>query len=393
MDIQVSVTTLALLLLLASYVRAAHSGVFHVNNYGAVPHGDITEAMKHAWKDACASTTPSKVVVPRGTYKLKQITLRGPCKAPINVLVQGTILAPINPNHLKGSDQWVRFEYIDFLTLSGGGTFNGRGKKMAWNQNDCGKNKNCKMLPMNFGFSFIKNSVIKDITSKDSKNFHVNVLGCKNVTFNNFSVKAPATSPNTDGIHIGRSTQVNIINSKIGTGDDCISLGDGSRQVTVLNVTCGPGHGISVGSLGKYPNEEPVEDFTVRNCTLKNTDNGVRIKTWPGTPVTSIASNFHFEDIIMVNVRNPIIIDQEYCPWNQCKKQSPSKVKISKVNFKNIRGTSATKEGVALVCSSGVPCETVELSDIDLSFNGTIATAKCANVKPKIQRKAPTCAA
>lgn len=138
-------------------------------------------------------------------------------------------------------------------------------------------------------------------------------MGCNNITFTNFNIIAPGNSPNTDGIHIGRSTQVNITNTNIATGDDCISLGDGSRQINVLNVTCGPGHGISVGSLGKYPNEEPVESFTVRNCTLNNTDNGVRIKTWPGTPVTSTVTRMHFEDIKMVNVMNPIIIDQEYC--------------------------------------------------------------------------------
>ncbi|KAJ1433218.1 Pectin lyase fold/virulence factor [Sesbania bispinosa] len=135
----------------------------------------------------------------------------------------------------------------------GAGTFDGLGEA-AWKQNDCGKNKNCKMISMNFGFNFLNNSIIKGITSKDSKSFHVNVLGCKNVTFNNFSITAPTSSPNTDGIHIGRSSGINIANSYIATGDDCISLGDGSRQITVLNVTCGPGHGISVGSLGKHPN-------------------------------------------------------------------------------------------------------------------------------------------
>jgi len=130
-------------------------------------------------------------------------------------------------------------------------------------------------------------------------------------------VIAPESSINTDGIHIGRSSHINIIDSSIRTGDDCISLGDGSRQVTVTGVTCGPGHGISVGSLGKYENEEPVVGLTVSNCTLINTQNGVRIKTWPASNAGSV-SDMHFEDIVMVNVGYPIIIDQQYCPWNQC---------------------------------------------------------------------------
>lgn len=49
--------------------------------------------------------------------------------------------------------------------------------------------------------------------------------------------------------------------------------------------------------------------------------------------------------------------------------QSPYNIKISKVSFKNVKGTSATQKGVVLVCSSGVPCESVELNDVDLRFN------------------------
>ncbi|KAL5164503.1 Polygalacturonase [Glycine soja] len=112
------------------------------------------------------------------------------------------------------------------------------------------------------------------------KKFHVNVLGYNNIIFTNFNIITRATSPNTDVIHIGRSTQVNITSINIATDDDCISLGDGSKQIHVLNDTCGPWHGISVGSLEKYPNEELVKGLTVRNCTLNNTDdNGVRINT------------------------------------------------------------------------------------------------------------------
>jgi len=193
-------------------------------------------------------------------------------------------------------------------------------------------------FPQNFGFGFVNNSVIHDITSKDSKYFHVNVFGCKNISFTNFRVSSPAYSPNTDGIHIGKSTQVKITNSKIDTGDDCISLGDGSKEVTILNVTCGPGHGISVGSLGKYSNEDSVEDVIVKNCTLKNTNNGLRIKTWPGTAIISLASDLHFEDITMINVSNPIIIDQEYCPWNQCSKQVSNQMPLLNIgSHENVR--------------------------------------------------------
>lgn len=73
--------------------------------------------------------------------------LNGPCKALIEVQVDGKIEAPADPTQLNGKDQWVRFGYINFFTLSGAGTFDGLGEA-AWKQNDCGKNKNCKMISM-----------------------------------------------------------------------------------------------------------------------------------------------------------------------------------------------------------------------------------------------------
>jgi len=134
-------------------------------------------------------------------------------------------------------------------------------------------------------------------------------LGCKNITFTNFEVSSLAYSPNTNGSHIEKSTQVKI--TKIDTDNDYISLGDGSKEVIILNVTCGLEHSISVRSLWKYSNEEFVEDLNVKNCTLRNTNNGLRIKTWPGTPINSLAFDLHFEDTKMINVINLIIIDQE----------------------------------------------------------------------------------
>ncbi|KAG8633765.1 hypothetical protein MANES_18G144892v8 [Manihot esculenta] len=226
-------------------------------------------------------------------------------------------------------------------------------------------------------FDFITNSV----------NFHVNLLGGKNLTFDRFTITAPGDSVNTDGIHIGHSNGINIINSNIATGDDCISIGGASEQIRITNVRCGHGHGISVGSLGKTT-DEFVSGIFVRNCTFYDTDNGVRIKTWPALH-GGMASDMHFEDIMMKNVRNPIIIDQMYCPWNQCNPKLPSKVKISNVTFKNIRGSSATAVAVRLNCSSSFPCQKVEVADINLTYGGKEGPVKslCANVKPTLKGK------
>ena len=75
--------------------------------------------------------------------------------------------------------------------------------------------------------------------------------------------------------------------------------------------------------------------------------------------------------------------------------QAPSKVKISDVSFKNIRGTSATPVVVQIACSSGIPCEKVQLADIKLAYSGPGGPAKsqCSNVKPIISgiMSAPGC--
>ncbi|KAJ0027692.1 hypothetical protein Pint_36050 [Pistacia integerrima] len=276
---------------------------------------------------------------------------------------------------------WVTFQRIQGFTLSGGGIFDGQGAS-SWGA--CG-NDYCKQLPINMRFDFITNGLVQDVTSLNSKQFHVNVLGCKNVAFRRFTITAPADSKNTDGIHIGRSSGIEISDSKIATGDDCISIGGGAQNVSITKVTCGPGHGISVGSLGQYEREEPVVGITVKGCTLTSTDNGMRIKTWPASYAGS-ASNMHFEDLTMVNVSNPIIIDQAYCPHNDCNAKHPSRVKINNVSFKNIRGTSATPVAVKLACSSGVPCDGVELANIDLKYIGKEGhiSSECSNVKPKV---------
>ena len=69
--------------------------------------------------------------------------------------------------------------------------------------------------------------------------------------------------------------------------------------------------------------------------------------------------------------------------------QSPSKVKISNVSFKKIRGTSSTKEAAKIICSKSVLRQQVLLFDIDLAYKrgGGSTTSSCDNVKPTVSSK------
>lgn len=292
-------------------------------------------------------------MIPKALFGLERVILYGPCKAPIEIRIEGTLKGPSAPKQFLGLDNWINFGYMDGFTLSGNGTIDGQGAS-AWPYNDCSTNSNCKKIPIvrnlnslsiyvytilkfylllkliyyltinkiqSMRFDFISNGHVTGITSLNPKFFHINVLGCKNFVIEHVNTIAPEQSPNTDGIHIGRSNGVIIANTKISTGDDCISIGDGTKNLTIKSVDCGPGHGISIGSLGKFVGEQPVDLIIVQHCNIRKTMNGVRIKSFPSTSVKTNVSNVHFEDIFMEDVSNPILIDQSYCPHNMCSQQ------------------------------------------------------------------------
>ncbi|KAL9380262.1 hypothetical protein Peur_025919 [Populus x canadensis] len=193
------------------------------------------------------------------------------------------------------------------------------------------------------------------------------------------TLDAKDKSPNTDGIHVQKSTGVTITGSTLQTGDDCISIGPSTRNMLMSSIKCGPGHGISIGSLGKEFNEDGVENITLTNSIFSGSDNGVRIKSW-ARPSNGFVRNVVFQNLIMKNVENPIIIDQNYCPNNQgCPRQS-SGVQISQVTYRNIQGTSATPAAVTFDCSPSNPCRGIELQDIKLTYMNTAATSSCKNI-------------
>ena len=180
-------------------------------------------------------------------------------------------------------------------------------------------------------FNYVNDTRAQGLRLIDSKNAHVIIYGCNNMIMSNINISAPGDSPNTDGIKIALSQNIKIVQSNISTGDDCVALLEGAKFIEISNVACGPGHGISIGSLARTEDAEEMTGIVVKNCSFHNTKNGVRLKTW-ASPYTGEVSNLVYENIVMNNVENPILIDQEYCPHDLCGHE----VCLSKFSYLNI---------------------------------------------------------
>ncbi|GJN18905.1 hypothetical protein PR202_gb06117 [Eleusine coracana subsp. coracana] len=104
---------------------------------------------------------------------------------------------------------------------------------------------------------------------------------------------------------------------RVGTGDDCVSISNASFNIKMRRIECGPGHGISIGSLGKDRSVAAVANVVLEQATVRNAQNGV-----------------------------------------------------SNVVFRHITGTATRAEAIKLACSDAVPCKGIVLGDIDIRREG-----------------------
>jgi polygalacturonase len=123
-------------------------------------------------------------------------------------------------------------------------------------------------------------------------------------------------------------------------------------------------NGCSIGSLGMRNSRACVSNITVSDSVIKQSENGVRIKTWQGG--SGAVSKVTFNNIHMDTVRNPIIIDQYYCLTKNCPNQT-SAVVISEVLYTNIKGTYDVRSPpMHFACSDSAPCTNLTLSEVEL---------------------------
>ncbi|CAI0392666.1 unnamed protein product [Linum tenue] len=283
---------------------------FDVTEYGAVGDGrtDSSNAFLRAWDDLCGATggRPT-LVIPHGKeFLLSPLSFKGPCKSK-NLWIQA-----------------LSFHSCNNLRVSG-------------------------------------------LQHVNSQKNHISINGCNDVDISHLKITAPEESPNTDGIDISASNHLHIHDSFIGTGDDCVAINGFSSYINISRVLCGPGHGISIGSLGKGGAYETVEEVHVEDCTFKGTMNGARIKTWKGG--RGYARKISFERIRMINAGNPIIIDQTYVNRMAAASTASSSgdVEISDVSYKGVIGSSTDARAVYFNCGDGAGCRNIVVEDVEMT--------------------------
>ncbi|CAK9166044.1 unnamed protein product [Ilex paraguariensis] len=344
------------------------SSIFNILSFGAKGDGvsDDSRALLAAWKAACM--VPGAIVEIPSEFKflIKPLTLQGPCM-PLVFQIDGLLLAPPKVGSWPKSSlfQWINFKWVHNFTIQGSGMVDGQGSNWWNSQIDYVQRLSKHILGMQptvLRFYASYNITVRDIRIINSPQCHLKFDNSGGVKVSNITISAPESSPNTDGIHLQNTQDVEIQHSNISCGDDCVSMQTGCSKIHVHHINCGPGHGISLGGLGKDKSIACVSDVIIENISMQTTMYGVRIKTWQGG-IGSV-KNVSFSNIQVSDVKVPIMIDQYYCDKNFCKNQTGA-VAISGVKFDQIIGTYSAQP-IHLACSNAVPCTDVDLIDIQL---------------------------
>ncbi|CAI5478327.1 unnamed protein product [Closterium sp. Yama58-4] len=306
------------------------------------------------------------VVPAEGKFLIYPMYLKGPCRSGLQFVVNGDITGAADvssyPKPAKPSS-WalLLFNRISNLEISGGGVMDGAGQGF-WKFPG-------QQRPALLSITNCDGVTIRDMLFTNPARQHVKIYGTTNVLIERVATLSPFNSPNTDSILFSGVVNGIVRNSRLEGGDDNVAIISGCQNILIENTQCINGHGISIGSLGGDGELGCVSDVTVRNVSLRGSNNGLRIKTYQQG--VGLVSNVTYEDITVTDVTWPILINQFYCDKktasaSSCQLSSTA-VAVTNIRYKNIRGTTNGTVGVLLNCSQSVPCSGISFSNVYLT--------------------------
>ncbi|CAI5536940.1 unnamed protein product [Closterium sp. Naga37s-1] len=315
--------------------------------------------------DAALAPERATLLLPAGRTFLvaSWITWHGPCRGN-GLLIQIDGLLQFEPNAAKrtGRGAVMVITRVDGLTVAGAGRIDGGGD-LLWR-------RPANSRPHLLLLAEMRRVVVTGITLSNAPMMHLVLRSCVGAAVRGIATRSPGSSPNTDSIHVSACSNVSISDSWLHGGDDDVSIVAGSSGISINNVTCTAGHGISIGSLGYGGKTACVSNVTVTNSVLSGLSNGVRIKTYQGG--SGSVFNVRYENITMLNVDRPIVIDQYYCDAEPCG-SGVQALSIFNITYTNVTATAdATKgrgiiRGIDLACSRIVPCTGISLSQVRIA--------------------------
>ncbi|OQE19412.1 hypothetical protein PENSTE_c015G06691 [Penicillium steckii] len=273
------------------------------------------------------------------------------------------------------------------VTLRGeGGWYNGNGQ--AWyTENRNGANQPGR--PISITFFNSTNLLADNLTILQPQFWATFVWQSRNVSITNFFVNATSNNQwdttNTDGYDSWNSDMLLVENAFITNGDDCIAAKGNTTNLLVRNVTCHGGNGITIGSVGQYPDMPDYDvNITFEDVKCINCMDGAYIKTWQGVSDNDnsngdaggggrgLIKNITFRSFEMENVGLPIQISQ--CIYTEASNKycNTSKMQIEDVTWANIHGTSRYNIASSIYCSELHPCPNISFENVNLrSVNQT----------------------
>ncbi|GJP71684.1 hypothetical protein CLOP_g2494 [Closterium sp. NIES-67] len=283
----------------------------------------------------------------------------------MTIQLDGILAADPNPAAIGSSppnSAIVSISKIPGLRLVGTGAIDGQGS-VWWSRYRAGSKAE---RPDLLFISRCNGLELGGIQVRNPPMFHMNIKDLVGAWIHDISTLTPYNSPNTDSLHLTRTTNVLVEDYSSHGGDDNVSMVGGCKNITIRNVVATAGHGISIGSLGDGGALACVSDVRVQNAQLVALSNGLRIKTYQGGQGS--VWNIHYENVTMQDVKYPIIIDQYYCDKSDpsvCQEQQDA-LAIFNITYRNVEGTTNATRGITFNCSSSVPCQQIRLDNINL---------------------------
>jgi polygalacturonase len=158
-----------------------------------------------------------------------------------------------------------------------------------------------------------ENVLIQGVTIQNSPKFHIVPQRCNNFIIDGVTVRCPWNAQNGDGMDIGNSKNVLIVNNTLDVGDDGICMKGGAgkggvdagpcENILIMDNTVYHAHG---GFVIGSEFSGGMKNIVVRENRFSGTDTGLRFKSAIGRGGKT--ENIFINNIYMTDIKNEAIV-------------------------------------------------------------------------------------